>query len=86
MPAIFATPARRKVWTALTVVGAAAVAAVAVAVRALTVGEVVLARFSTQFFGDEIIVVDRLSAIFLLIMAVASVATLIYSRAMSSTI
>ena len=78
--AIFATPARRKVWTALTVVGAAAVAAVAVAVRALTVGEVVLARFSTQFFGDEIIVVDRLSAIFLLIMAVASVATLIYSK------
>ena len=78
--AIFATPVRRKVWTALAVVGAAAVAAVAVAVRALTVGEVVLARFSTQFFGDEIIVVDRLSAIFLLIMAVASVATLIYSK------
>lgn len=78
--AIFATPVRHKVWTALAVVGGFGVAAAAMAVRALTVGEVVLARFSTRFFGDEIIVVDRLSAIFLLIMAVASVATLLYSK------
>lgn len=78
--ALFASPKHHKVWVAAAIVTALAVAAAVVAVEALCGKEVVLAEFSTAMFGAERLAVDRLSALFLLIIAVASVATVIYSK------
>ena len=78
--AIFLTPERKKVWTATAIVSLLAVGAIALAVYAFSVGEVKLFSFRTAIFGYEYFAVDRLSALFLLIIAIASVATVIYSR------
>lgn len=78
--ALFASPKHHKVWVAAAIVTALAAAAAVVAVEALCGKEVVLAEFSTAMFGAERLAVDRLSALFLLIIAVASVATVIYSK------
>ena len=78
--AIFLTPERKKVWTATAIVSLLAVGAIALAVYAFSVGEVKLFSFRTAIFGYEYFAVDRLSALFLVIIAIASVATVIYSR------
>ncbi|MBO5697410.1 MAG: NADH-quinone oxidoreductase subunit E [Alistipes sp.] len=78
--AIFLTPERKKVWTATAITSLLAVGAIALAVYAFAVGEVRLFSFRTAIFGYEYFAVDRLSALFLVIIAIASVATLIYSR------
>ncbi|MDE6861238.1 MAG: NADH-quinone oxidoreductase subunit E [Alistipes sp.] len=79
--ALFAAPKRHKVWVAAAIVVLLSAAAAAVAVEALCGRqEVVLAEFATAMFGAERLAVDRLSALFLLIIAVASVATVIYSK------
>ena len=78
--AIFLTPERKKVWTATAIVSLLAVGAIALAVYAFMVGEVKLFSFRTAIFGYEYFAVDRLSALFLVIIAIASVATVIYSR------
>ena len=78
--AIFLTPERKKVWTATAITSLLAVGAIALAVYAFAVGEVKLFSFRTAIFGYEYFAVDRLSALFLVIIAIASVATLIYSR------
>ena len=78
--AIFLTPERKKVWTATAITSLLAVGAIALAVYAFMVGEVKLFSFRTAIFGYEYFAIDRLSALFLVIIAIASVATVIYSR------
>ena len=78
--AIFLTPERKKVWTATAITSLLAVGAIALAVYAFMVGEVKLFSFRTAIFGYEYFAVDRLSALFLVIIAIASIATVIYSR------
>ena len=78
--AIFYAPLRHKVWVATGIIGAVAIGAVALAVSAFSDGARELLNFSTIFFGQESLSVDPLSAIFLVIIAIASVATVIYSR------
>lgn len=78
--AIFLTPERKKVWTATAITSLLAVGAIALSVYAFMVGEVKLFSFRTAIFGYEYFAVDRLSALFLVIIAIASVATVIYSR------
>ena len=78
--AIFCAPLRHKVWVATGAIGAAAIGAVALAVSAFSNGAHDLLNFSTIFFGEESFCIDPLSAIFLVIIAIASVATVIYSR------
>lgn len=78
--AIFLTPLRYKVWTATALIGLASISAIALAVNTLSNGAMELMRFSTIFFGNESLSVDPLSSLFLVIIAVASIATVIYSR------
>ena len=78
--AIFLTPLRYKVWTATAFIGLASISAIALAVNTLSNGAMEFMRFSTIFFGNESFSVDPLSSLFLVIIAVASIATVIYSR------
>ena len=78
--AIFLTPLRQKVWVATGVIATLAVAATSLAIKALVEGSVHLASFSTQLFGEESFAVDKLSALFLIIISIASIAVVLYSR------
>ena len=78
---IFAAPLRWKVWTAVGVVGAVAVAVCAAAIGVLVDGApLMLWQGASMAFGREIITMDRLSALFSIIISLAAVATTIYSR------
>ena len=78
--AIFLTPLCQKVWVATGVIATLACAATSLAIKALVEGSVHLASFSTQLFGQESFAVDKLSALFLIIISIASVAVVLYSR------
>lgn len=78
--AIFLTPLRQKVWVATGIIATLAVAATSLAIKALGGGSVHLASFSTQLFGEESFAVDKLSALFLIIISIASIAVVLYSR------
>lgn len=78
--ALFAAPKPHKVWVAAAIVAVLAAAASTLSVMALCGREVVLADLSTTMLGAERLAIDRLSALFLLIISVASVATVIYSK------
>ena len=77
---IFLVPKRYKVWVATGVVSLVALAAITVAVMAFMGESVELVKFVTPFFGEEALAVDKLSALMLIIISVASVATLLYSK------
>lgn len=77
---IFLVPKRYKVWVATGVVSLVALAAITVAVMAFMGQPVELVKFVTPFFGEESLAVDKLSALMLIIIAVASVATALYSK------
>ena len=77
---IFLVPKRYKVWAATGVVSLVALAAMAVAVMAFMGETVELVKFTTPFFGEESLAVDKLSALMLVIISVASIATVLYSR------
>ena len=77
---IFLVPKRYKVWVATGVVSLVALAAITVAVMAFMGESVELVKFVTPFFGEEALAVDKLSALMLIIIAVASVATVLYSK------
>ena len=77
---IFVAPLRAKVWVATSLVAASAIGAIYLVVTTLLGGEITLASFSTEIFGAESISVDALSALFLAIISIASVATVVYSR------
>ena len=77
---IFLVPKRYKVWVATGVVSLVALAAITVAVMAFMGLPVELVKFVTPFFGEESLAVDKLSALMLIIIAVASVATVLYSK------
>ena len=78
--AIFLTPVKRKVWVATAFIGMAAIGAIALSVMAFCNGKVELAEFATSLFGVERLSVDILSSLFLCIIAIASIATVLYSR------
>ena len=77
---IFLVPKRYKVWVATGVVSLVALAAITVAVMAFMGLPVELVKFVTPFFGEESLAVDKLSALMLIIISVASVATVLYSK------
>ena len=78
--AIFLTPLRQKVWVATGIITALAVAATTLAVKALVGGRIVLTTLSTSLFGEEYFAVDKLSALFLIIISIASITVALYSR------
>ena len=77
---IFIVPKRAKVWVATALISVAAIGAIALSVETLLCGDIRLATFATSLFGKEHISVDGISALFLSIIAIASVATVLYSR------
>ena len=77
---IFLVPKRYKVWVATGVVSLVALAAITVAVMAFMGQPVELVKFVTPFFGEESLAIDKLSALMLIIISVASVATVLYSK------
>ena len=78
---IFLAPIKSKMWVAFTYVAIAAIAAVAPSIGVLTGAErVVLADGIPSMLGIGSLSIDALSALFLLIIAVAGVATMLYSR------
>lgn len=80
--ALFLTPLRQKMWVAFAAVVAAAIAIAipAIGVLAQGGGEVVIAEIVSPFFGKEALTMDSLSALFSLVIGIAGVATLLYSR------
>ena len=78
--AIFLTPLKYKVWVATATIAAAALAALTLMVKAFNSGVVTIATLSTPMFGEESFMVDKLSSLFLVIIAIAGVATVLYSR------
>ena len=77
---IFLVPKRSKVWVATGAISLASLSAIAAAVMAFS-GEVVkIVEFETMFFGMEHLAVDKLSGLMLIIISVASIATVLYSR------
>lgn len=78
--AIFLTPLRYKVWVATATIAAVAIAALTFVVKAFSGDAVTLATFSTPMFGAESFAVDKLSSLFLLIISIAAMATVLYSR------
>ena len=77
---IFLVPKRHKVWVATGVVSLVAVAATTLAVMAFCDMKLDAVEFTTMFFGAESLAIDKLSALMLIIISVASVATVLYSR------
>lgn len=79
--ALFLTPLRQKMWVAFAAVVAAAIAIAIPAIGVLAEGsEVELMRISSPIFGAESLTMDSLSALFSLVIGIAGVATLLYSR------
>ena len=78
--AIFLTPLRHKVWVAVGVIATLAITATSIAVKAIVEGSVHIATLSTPLFGEESFAVDKLSALFLIIISIASIAVVLYSR------
>lgn len=79
---IFLTPLRHKMWVAFAAVVAAtiAIAIPAIGVMTGTGQELELIRINSPFFGQESLSMDSLSALFSLVIGIAGVATLLYSR------
>lgn len=78
---LFATPQRYKVWVATFCIGVLSLGAITASVAVLSGLKTSLdATIHSPIFGKEHIAVDALSAIFLLIIAVAAIATVIYSN------
>ena len=78
--AIFVAPLRHKVWVATATIAVTAAAALTFAVKAFNEGMVTIATFSTSMFGEESFAVDKLSSLFLVIISIAAMATVLYSR------
>ena len=79
--AIFLAPVRGKMWVAFTFVAIAAIAVVAPSIGVLMgAGSVMLIKEIPSMLGMGSLSIDALSAIFLLIIAIAGVATMLYSR------
>ena len=79
--ALFLSPLRSKVWVALATAVTLVLAAIVPAIGVLTSGKsLVLMEFMSPIFGQESLSIDPLSAIFLLIIGVAGVATVLYSK------
>ena len=79
--ALFMAPLRWKMWVAF---AATALVAIAAAIPAIGVlmggGELEIMHFTSPFFGEEALCMDSLSALFTLIISIAGIATLLYSR------
>ncbi len=79
--AVFATPLRSKIWTALALTGAGALWASIHAVRVLAGGTVeALWTIPDTLFGGDSGSLDPLSALFVLLISIGGVASVLYSR------
>ncbi len=79
--AIFSAPLQKKMWVAFTATAAVALLSATAAIATLLSGEEMeLLQIMSPFFGGELLTLDPLSAIFVLIISIAGVATLLYSR------
>ena len=78
---LFAAPVKHKVWVALAAVSVAAVGLIIPAIGVLVGSQqTTLLHLPETLFGAEVLSIDPLSALFLLIIGLAGVATVIYSR------
>ena len=79
--ALFIAPLRSKIWVAFTAVIIAVAALSYPAISALmTTHPIVLMQAQGPIFGAENLSIDSLSALFLIIIGIAGIATIIYSR------
>ncbi len=79
--AIFIAPLKAKAWTTLAVVVAGAVAATAMAVNVLASGTTIeLWSLSGGMFGNDSGRMDSLSALFVAVISIGSVASVLYAR------
>ena len=79
--ALFIAPLRSKIWVAFTTVIIAVAALSYPAITALmTTHPIVLMQAQGPIFGAENLSIDSLSALFLIIIGIAGIATIIYSR------
>lgn len=79
--ALFIAPLRSKIWVAFTTVIIAVAALSYPAITALmTAHPIVLMQAQGPIFGAENLSIDSLSALFLIIIGIAGIATIIYSR------
>lgn len=77
---IFAIPVRWKAWAAAAAVTATAAAAIFVGAKVLATGQTAeIVAMQGPLFGPEAIIVDPLSALFLIIIAITSVAAALYA-------
>lgn len=78
---IFLSPVRSKVWVALTatIMSALAVCVPSIGVL-LSAKSLVIMNFTSPAFGEESLLIDPLSALFLLIIGIAGIATILYSK------
>lgn len=78
---IFAAPLRCKVWVTTAIVAVAAIAAAIPSVAVLAGAESLqIVEMTGPIFGQESLGVDSLSALFLIIIGIAGIATTIYSK------
>ena len=79
--AVFMAPLRHKVWVAFAAVAAAAVAVAIPSIGVLAgAGEIIVMPSIDSPLGVGALSVDALSAMFLLIISLAGMATILYSR------
>lgn len=79
--AIFLTPLRYKMWVAFGATAAITLLSAIPAVVVLSGGtDLEIASISSPFFGAESLRMDSLSALFVLIIGIAGIATLLYSK------
>lgn len=79
--ALFLTPLRWKMWVAFAATSLLAISAAVPAIGALWGGvEMEIMQISSPFFGSEALFIDPLSALFVLVIGIAGVATMLYSR------
>ena len=79
--ALFVAPVRSKVWVAFAATLLATIAAVVPAIGILAGGgSIEIMQIQSPFFGTESLVMDSLSALFVLIIGIAGLATMLYSR------
>lgn len=79
--ALFLSPLRSKVWVALASVVTMALAAAIPAIGVLSsTKSLTIMEFTSPIFGQESLSIDPLSALFLLIIGVAGIATILYSK------
>ena len=78
---LFSVPLRWKMWVAFASTALVSIAAAIPAIEVLMKGHgMAIMQITSPFFGKETLFMDPLSALFVLIISIAGIATLLYSR------